>query len=203
MRPEPHPGPGEVRIRVKAAGVSPVDLALRAGTSPSAGGLALPHFPGVDAAGIVDEVGAAVTGVGMGDEVFGAVDVSRLGGATAEFAVLAFWARKAVAMSWEEAGGGGTGIETATRALELLGVGPGVGLLIDGARRSGNSGGSARCRSGCARHRDRKRGRLRFIATVGAGSVAHGPGLARRVRASGFGPIDLALDVAARVRCPS
>src|SRR3569833_1083596 len=34
--PEPHAGPGQVRVRVRAAGVSPVDLALRAGGSPSA-----------------------------------------------------------------------------------------------------------------------------------------------------------------------
>ena len=76
---DPHPGPGEVRIAVAAAGVSPVDLALRAGTSPSRDKLALPHIPGVDAAGVIDEVGRGVTGVGAGDQVFGSVDVARLG----------------------------------------------------------------------------------------------------------------------------
>src|SRR5665213_362319 len=68
--PEPHAGPGEVRIRVKAAGVSPVDLALRAGLSPSSKRIALPHVPGVDAAGVIDVVGADVTGFAVGDEVF-------------------------------------------------------------------------------------------------------------------------------------
>ena len=77
---DPHPGPGEVRIAVAAAGVLPVDLALRAGTSPSRDTLALPHIPGVDAAGVIDEVGAGLTGVAVGDEVFGTVDLSRLGG---------------------------------------------------------------------------------------------------------------------------
>jgi NADPH:quinone reductase-like Zn-dependent oxidoreductase len=65
--------------------------------------------------------------------VFGAVDVALLGGASAEFAVLAFWTAKPAAMSWEEAGGAGTSIETATRALDLLDVSPGATLLVDGA----------------------------------------------------------------------
>jgi NADPH:quinone reductase-like Zn-dependent oxidoreductase len=76
--PEPHASRGEVRVRVRAAGVSPVDVMLRAGRSPPAGKVALPHIPGVDAAGVIDEVGAGVTDVAVGDEVFGAVDVSRL-----------------------------------------------------------------------------------------------------------------------------
>lgn len=131
--PEPHAGPGQVRVRVRAAGVSPVDALLRSGRSSLGDRIALPHVPGVDAAGVVDEVGADVTGTAVGDEVFGAVDVAVLGGASAEFAVLAFWTAKPASMSWEEAGGGGTGIETATRALDLLDVHEGTTLLVDGA----------------------------------------------------------------------
>jgi len=54
--PDPHPGPGEVRIRVRAAAVSPTDTLLRAGRQPM-GERRPPHVPGMDAAGIVDEVG--------------------------------------------------------------------------------------------------------------------------------------------------
>ena len=108
---DPHPGPGEVRIAVAAAGVLPVDLALRAGTSPSRDTLALPHIPGVDAAGVIDEVGEKVDGFAAGDQVFGSVDIARLGGASAQFAVLAFWAAKPDSMSWTEAGAAGTSIE--------------------------------------------------------------------------------------------
>ncbi|GAB1824410.1 NADP-dependent oxidoreductase [Herbidospora sp. RD11066] len=136
--PDPHPGPGQVRIKVKAAGVSPVDLALRAGTSPAGAHLALPHIPGVDAAGIVDEIGVGAT-VGIGDEVFGVVPLAGLGGATAEYAVLDFWARKPGGMPWTEAGGAGTGVETATRALDVLDVREGMTLLVDGA--AGGVGG--------------------------------------------------------------
>ncbi|MCD1145995.1 NADP-dependent oxidoreductase [Kocuria sp. LUK] len=54
--PEPHPGPGEVRIRVRAAAVSPTDTVLRAGGQPM-DGRTPPFVPGMDAAGVVDEVG--------------------------------------------------------------------------------------------------------------------------------------------------
>jgi NADPH:quinone reductase-like Zn-dependent oxidoreductase len=195
--PEPHAGRGEVRVRVRAAGVSPVDIALRAGQSPSSKQLALPHIPGVDAAGVVDEVGAEVTGVAVGDEVFGAVDVSRLGGASAQFAVLAFWAAKPASMSWEQAGAGGTSIETATRALDLLEVREGTTLLIDGAA---GGVGSVAVQLAIARGArvigTGSPGNQAFIASLGATPATYGPGLPARVRALHDGPVGLALDVA-------
>ena len=53
--PEPHAGPGEVRIRVHAAAVSPTDTHMRIGDYPVTG--EPPYVPGMDAAGVVDEVG--------------------------------------------------------------------------------------------------------------------------------------------------
>jgi NADPH:quinone reductase-like Zn-dependent oxidoreductase len=192
--PEPHAGPGQVRVRVRAAGVSPVDVLLRSGKSSFGDRVALPHVPGVDAAGVVDEVGADVTGVAVGDEVFGAVDVALLGGASAEFAVLAFWTAKPGSMSWEEAGGGGTSIETATRALDLLDVRAGTTLLVDGA--AGGVGGVAVqlaiargarvVGTGSPENHD-------FIARLGAVPAAYG----ERVH-----EVDLALDVAGRGSLP-
>ncbi|MEV4347864.1 NADP-dependent oxidoreductase [Actinoplanes sp. NPDC049596] len=129
----PHPGAGEVRVRVRAAGVAPADAGLRSGRTPMSARLKLPHIPGVDAAGVVDEIDAGVGGVRAGDEVFGIVDIARLGGATAEFAVLQLWAPKPPAMPWVQAGAAGSGVETATRALDLLGLQEGMTLLIDGA----------------------------------------------------------------------
>jgi NADPH:quinone reductase-like Zn-dependent oxidoreductase len=192
---EPHAGRGEVRVRVRAAGVSPVDVALRAGRSPSAERVALPHIPGVDAAGVVDEVGPDVTGFAVGDEVFGAVDVARLGGASAEFAVLAFWAAKPASMAWEEAGAGGTSIETATRALDLLGVHKGTTLLIDGAA---GGVGSVAVQLAIARGA-RVIGtgspeNQAFIAQLGAIPTTYGRGLPERVRR--LREVDLVLDVA-------
>lgn len=189
--PEPHAGPGEIRIRVEAAGISPVDLSLRAGKSRQKP--ALPHIPGVDAAGVVDEIGSGVTGVAVGEEVFGTVSLRRLGGASADLAVLAFWAAKSPAMPWDQAGASGTSVETATRALDLLGVEPGHTLLVDGA-----AGGVGSVVVPLAIARGAQvigTGRpesFDFLASLGARPVGYGPGLGERVTA----PVDRALDVA-------
>jgi NADPH:quinone reductase-like Zn-dependent oxidoreductase len=128
---EPHAGPGQIRVAVRASGVTPADAALRSGRLGNR--VPLPHVLGVDAAGVVDEVGEGVTGVRTGDEVFGIVDLARLGGANAERAVLACWAPKPAALSWEQAGGAAANVETATRVLDRLGVGRGTTVLIAGA----------------------------------------------------------------------
>ncbi|MFG1604913.1 NADP-dependent oxidoreductase [Actinoplanes sp. NPDC049265] len=188
----PAPGPGQIRVRVRAAGVSPVDAGLRAGGTPMSARLALPHIPGVDAAGTVDAAGAGVTGVAVGDEVFGSVDVARLGGASAEFAVLQLWAPKPAGMPWEQAGAAGTSVETATRALDRLDPAPGTTLLIDGAA---GGVGSVAVQLAVARG-VRVLGTARpenhgFLAGLGATPITYGPGLANRVAG-----VDRALDVA-------
>ena len=69
---EPPPvAPDGVLVRVKAAGVNPVDAKIREGYMAKA----LPfHFPvilGWDVAGVVEEVGPAVTWFKPGDKVYG------------------------------------------------------------------------------------------------------------------------------------
>ena len=67
--PDPAPRAGEIRIKVHAATVNRVlDVSLRAGREQYRGPL-LPLIPGVDCAGIVDAVGAAVTRWHVGDRV--------------------------------------------------------------------------------------------------------------------------------------
>lgn len=95
---EPHAGPGQVRVGVKAVGVNPVDWKLRQGLLPAP----LPRIPGSDVAGVVDEIGAGVSGVSLGDAVFGFA----VGGGYAQYAVLEHFAAKPAAMSFEEAAGG-------------------------------------------------------------------------------------------------
>lgn len=56
--PSPEPGAGEVLIRVKAIGVNPVDTYWVAGMNPA---VSLPFTPGLDAAGVVEAMGAGVT----------------------------------------------------------------------------------------------------------------------------------------------
>lgn len=57
----PEPPPGQVRIRVEAAGVSYGDLLFQRGVVP--GGPKPPFTPGCDVTGVVDSIGAGVTGL--------------------------------------------------------------------------------------------------------------------------------------------
>ncbi|WP_436534277.1 NADP-dependent oxidoreductase [Actinoplanes sp. HUAS TT8] len=188
----PQPLQDQIRVRVRAAGISPADAALRSGRTPMSARLALPHIPGVDAAGTIDAIGPGVTGVAVGEDVFGSVDLARLGGASAEFAVLRSWAGKPPGLPWEQAGAAGTGVETATRALDLLGLRPGMTLLVDGAA---GGVGSIAVQLAVARGA-RVIGTARpanhdFLRELGAEPVTYGPGLPARVTAA-----DRALDVA-------
>ena len=62
----PKPGSGEVRIKVQACGVCHSDLFVKEGLWP---GIAYPRVPGHEVAGIIDELGAEVTGWEKGQRV--------------------------------------------------------------------------------------------------------------------------------------
>jgi NADPH:quinone reductase-like Zn-dependent oxidoreductase len=66
------PGPGEVGVRVEAAGVSFGDILLRLGVIP--GSPKPPFIPGFDIAGVVERVGAGVTGFEVGQPVAALVE---------------------------------------------------------------------------------------------------------------------------------
>jgi NADPH:quinone reductase-like Zn-dependent oxidoreductase len=73
--PDPTPGPGDVRIAVHAAGVNFADVMARLGLYPDAP--PLPAVVGYEVAGVVDAVGAGVTGLRPGDRVLA---LTRFGG---------------------------------------------------------------------------------------------------------------------------
>ena len=60
------PGPGEVRLRQTAIGLNYIDVYHRTGLYPLGD---LPHAIGMEAAGVVDALGAGVTGLKVGDRV--------------------------------------------------------------------------------------------------------------------------------------
>jgi NADPH:quinone reductase-like Zn-dependent oxidoreductase len=89
--PVPSPGPGQVLVRVAATSVNLSDWECLRGAPAYAriGGLRRPARPvlGSDIAGVVEEVGSAVSGVAPGDEVY--ADNLALKGGFAEYAVVA------------------------------------------------------------------------------------------------------------------
>jgi NADPH:quinone reductase-like Zn-dependent oxidoreductase len=130
---------GGVLVRVRAAGVNPPDIAGVAGVPyivRAAIGLRRPRgrVRGTDLAGVVEEVGRDVTGVRVGDEVFG--DVGPQAGAFAEFAAARpdQLAPKPAGLTFEEAAAVPMSGLTALRALrDVAGLRPGQKVLITGA----------------------------------------------------------------------
>ena len=188
----PRAGPGEVRVRVRAAGVNPSDWKRREGQYRTFEDLRFPAGLGVEGAGIVDEVGPGVTDVAVGEAVFGFGE-----NMMAEQAVLTHWARKPGDVSFEVAAGLPVVSDTATRALDQVGVAEGQTLLVSGA-----AGGVGTAIVQLAR--------LRGITVIGTASAAkhdylrelggipttYGPRLEGRIRELAPGGVDAAIDVA-------
>jgi len=189
---EPHAGPGQIRIAVRAAGVNGIDWKIRAGHMREMMPLDLPAGSGMDAAGIVDEIGAGTEDVAIGDAVFGSGSESY-----AEHAVLDAWARKPEALSFEEAAGYPIAVATAVRILDALDVGAGQTVLVSGA--AGGVGSAtvqiARTRGarviGTASERNHD-----YLRSLGALATTYGDGLVDRVRALAPNGIDAAFDIA-------
>ena len=89
--PDVHAGQGEVRIRVHAATVNPTDTGIRDGSRAEAlKDVPTPYVPGMDAAGVVDEIGLnTVTDLQVGDRVMAMVIPLGSHGAYRESLVLA------------------------------------------------------------------------------------------------------------------
>ena len=81
--PRPKPDPGQLLVRVKAAGVGPWDALIREG---KVRGETLPLILGSELSGIVEAIGAEVSGFKPGDEVYGATNQLFIG-AYAEYAL--------------------------------------------------------------------------------------------------------------------
>jgi len=144
--PETHPGPGQVRIRVAGAAVNPIDLSTRSGALSAAGLLppltSLPSIGlGWDVSGVIDEVGAGVSTLSVGDAVVGLRDLLSAPGAQAERLVLDASAVAVAPRSIplvEASALPLIGI-TALQSLDLIGSASGNTLLVTGA--AGGVGG--------------------------------------------------------------
>jgi NADPH:quinone reductase-like Zn-dependent oxidoreductase len=104
--PTPEIGAGEVLIRVRAAGVNPFDWKVADGEIKDELEHRFPLILGFDAAGVVERVGANVTELAEGDEVYGYLFKPVIGGgAYAEYvsASAAIVAKKPESVSFTEA----------------------------------------------------------------------------------------------------
>lgn len=84
---KPVPAEGQVLVEVYASSLNPVDTAVRSGALQQAMPLQFPITLGGDIAGVVAEVADGVTGVAVGDRVYGqSLVVTGNSGALAEYA---------------------------------------------------------------------------------------------------------------------
>lgn len=189
----PEPAAGQIRIRVRAAGISPTDLAIRAGHLKA---FPLPPNPvlGFDGAGVVDAVGPGVIGTAVGDEV--AAFYFSLGG-YAEYVIAEAWTPRPANVSWDDAGALPGSAEAAARVVRELEMKSGETLLLFGG---GGSVGiiatqlavnrGVRVISAVGEHDHALAGEL------GATPVRYGDGLVDRVNA--LGRIDAVFDAAGK-----
>ena len=181
---EPHAGPGEVRIKVVAATVNPTDTGLRAGLY----GAPLTDFtiPGMDAAGVIDEVGDGADW-SVGESVMAVVSPrGPRGGAYAEYIVV-----PALSVARIPAG---TDLVTAStlpmngltarRSLDQLDLKPGDTLAVTGS--AGAYGGyviQLAKADGLRVIADASEGDEAFVRGFGADVIVRrGPDIAERIR---------------------
>jgi NADPH:quinone reductase-like Zn-dependent oxidoreductase len=188
--PDPHPAAGQVRIAVRAAGVNPIDWKVRSGAM----GGDVPQTTGREVAGVVDDVGDGVSDVKPGDEVFG---LAAGGGGAAQLALSSEYAPIPPSLDFAAAAALPVAVETAVRTLDLLGVGAGTTVLINGA-----AGGVGSAAVQIARARGARvigtasEGNHDYLRSLGAEPTTYGEGLEQRVHELAPDGVDAALDAA-------
>jgi NADPH2:quinone reductase len=135
--PEEHAGPGQVRLRVTAATVNPTDtyavLGAYAGRDPVK---RPPWVPGMDVAGVVDEIGEGVdTGLTVGDAAMGIVMPTGAHGGYRESLVLPADSVVRSPKGYDDVAASTLPMNglTARLALDQLGLRPGQVLAVTGA----------------------------------------------------------------------
>jgi NADPH:quinone reductase-like Zn-dependent oxidoreductase len=131
-KPRPEPQAGEVLLRVHAAGVNPLDWKIRQGLMKDFMPVTFPYTPGIEVAGVVEDIGSGVTAFEIGQAVFG----QSARGAYAEYIAVSVesLALKPETLRFAEAAAVPVGATAAWRALfEYGGLQAGQQVLIQGA----------------------------------------------------------------------
>jgi NADPH:quinone reductase-like Zn-dependent oxidoreductase len=185
--PDPTIHVDSVLVRIKAAGVNPADLALRAGAAASVPTY-FPVIPGWDIAGVVEQAGLGAPEFAVGDEVIGYIrsDVEHCHGGYAELvaADVRTLARKPARLSWEQAAALPLAGLTAYRAIvHALRVTADEILLVHGA--AGGVGSLAvqiALARGATVIGSAARSNAEYVASLGAHPVTHEQDLADQIR---------------------
>jgi NADPH:quinone reductase-like Zn-dependent oxidoreductase len=193
--PVPEPGPDEVLVKVAAAGTNPGEAYVREGRYAQRWPSTFPSGQGSDLAGTVSAVGPGVQAVAVGDEVFGWTDARA---SQAEYVVVPVGQviPKPAELAWEQAGAlhvVGATAWAAVRAVDprtgetvvVSAAAGGVGVLtVQLARRTGATVVGI---ASAANHD--------WLRAHGVVPLAHGDGLAERIRAAAPDGVDAVIDL--------
>jgi NADPH2:quinone reductase len=190
------PGSGEISVDVRASGTNPVDYKVYSGSFSRDPGQ-LPIRLGMEAAGVVTEVGSDADGPSGPIQPGDSVILYRIEGGYADHVVVPATAAvpKPSTLSFEEASGLMLAGATAVHSLAAIGVKPGDTILLHGA-----AGGvgimtvQLAVQAGVRVIGTARAGSHDLLRDVGAEPVVYGEGLVERVRALAPGGVDGAID---------
>jgi len=174
--------------------VNPIDWKVMTGMMSGGQPVTGTRYLGLDAAGVVDEVGDGAGEVSVGDEVMG-----RGSDTQAEYAVLDAWVAKPPSVDWAVAASAGVAGETAERGLRLLNVKAGDTLFVDGgAGGVGSATIQMAVALGAKVFASSSQANHDYLREIGATPVLYGEGVVARVQAAADGPVDAVFDVAGK-----
>lgn len=193
--PRPVPGPGQVLLQVVAAGINPGEGKIREGLLHEMFPATFPSGEGSDVAGVVEEVGDAVTGLAVGDEVLGFTDDR------ASHAELVIVEAKNVTarpedVPWEVAGSLFVAGSTAYAAVRAVSAGPGDTVVVAGA-----AGGVGVIAVQLATHAGAtviglaSEKNHAWLRSRGVVPVTYGTGVAERIAEAAGGSVDAFIDL--------
>jgi NADPH2:quinone reductase len=191
----PSPGPGEVVVEVRAAGINPGEAGIRSGAMHEMFPATFPTGEGSDLAGVVTTVGPDVTEFAVGDEVLG-FSFRRSSHATHTAVPVNQLIRKPPQLSWEVAGSLYVVGATAYAAVRSVAPQPGDTVAVSAA-----AGGVGSLVVQLLVLREARvlgiagPANAEWLRARGVTPIAHGDGLAARLREAAPDGIDAFIDL--------
>lgn len=192
--PAPAPGAEEVLVRVRAAGINPGEASIREGRLHEQFPASFPSGQGSDLAGVVEDVGEAVTRFARGDEVIG---FTNRRGSHAELALVeeGNLTPKPSGVSWEA--GGSLFVAGSTAYATVRAVHPVAGETLVVSAAAGGVGCLAvqlGVRTGAKVIGLASEGNHAWLEAHGVIPVTHGDGVGERISAASGGAVDAFID---------